>query len=127
LPPSKHARKTPEVDVFMAKLDHPLKAEVQAVREIIRGVSGGVTEQIKWSAPSFSYSDVGYIATFNLRDTKRVHLIFHNDAIASVSSPLFEGDYKDRRMAYFAGMADIESKREALAAAVRDLIALMDK
>jgi uncharacterized protein YdhG (YjbR/CyaY superfamily) len=54
--------KTAEVDAFMAKLDHPFKAEVQAVREIIKGVNPHITEQIKWNAPSFSYKD--YLATF---------------------------------------------------------------
>ncbi len=124
---SKHASRTSEVNDFMEKLDHPLKAEIQAIRDVVKGVNQGVTEQIKWSAPSFSYSDKGYIATFNLRDTKRVHLIFHNDSIAQVKSAILEGDYKDRRMTHFSDMSDVKSKRQALEAAVKDLIELMDK
>jgi len=54
--------KPPTVDTFMAALDHPYKAEVQAVREIILGVHDGITEQVKWNAPSFGYE--GYLATF---------------------------------------------------------------
>lgn len=49
------ASKTAEIDAHMARLEHPLKAEVQAVREIIKSVNPGITEQIKWNAPSFSY------------------------------------------------------------------------
>src|SRR5690242_9166816 len=88
------------VDEYMDKLDHPLKAEVQAIREIILGVDSNIIEQVKWNAPSFRHKD--YIATFNLRATQHVHLIFHNPAIASIHSEILEGDYPDRRMTYFS-------------------------
>ena len=39
------------VDEFIEKLDHPLKKEVQVVRDIIKGVNKNITEQIKWKAP----------------------------------------------------------------------------
>ena len=48
----------------MSELDHPFKAEVQAVREIIKSVNHDITEEVKWNAPSFSYK--GHMATFNL-------------------------------------------------------------
>jgi uncharacterized protein YdhG (YjbR/CyaY superfamily) len=112
------------VDEFMDKLDHPFKAEVQAVREIIKGVHPGITEQIKWSAPSFRYKD--YIATFNLRASQHVHLIFHNPAIASIQSEILEGDYRDRRMTYFVDMNDVEAKKSALEQVVKALIQVMD-
>jgi uncharacterized protein YdhG (YjbR/CyaY superfamily) len=117
--------KTAEVDAFMAKLDHPFKAEVQAVREIIKGGNPHITEQIKWNAPSFSYKD--YLATFNLHSKKNVHLVFHNPEIASVKSELLEGDYKDRRMAYFSSMEDVKAKRTVLESIVKELVRLMDK
>jgi hypothetical protein len=113
------------VDEFMAKLDNPLKAEVQALRAIIKGVHPDIIEQIKWNAPSYRYKD--YIATFNLRAQQHVHLIFHNPAIASIASPILEGNYPDRRMTYFADMQDIEAKQMALEAVVRELIRLMDQ
>ncbi len=112
------------VDQYMAKLDHPLKAEVEALRAIIKGVNPGITEQIKWNAPSYRYKD--YIATFNLRATQHVHLVFHNPAIASISSPILEGDYPDRRMAYFRDMQDVEAKKAALQAVVKSLVERMD-
>jgi hypothetical protein len=121
----KSASKTEEVDAFMEKLDHPFKAEVEAVRAIIKGVDGRITEQIKWAAPSFSYK--GYLVTFNLWARDRVHLVFHNGAILSNERRLLEGDYPDRRMAYFTGMDDIESKRLALEEAVREWVRLKDE
>ncbi|MGA7733126.1 MAG: DUF1801 domain-containing protein [Chloroflexia bacterium] len=116
--------KTEEVDAFMDKLDHPFKAEVQAVRDIIKSVHRDITEQIKWNAPSFSYK--GYMVTFNLWAKQHVHLVFHNGAILSNESGLLEGDYPDRRMAYFAGMDDVEAKRAALEGAVREWVRLRD-
>lgn len=113
------------VDEFMDKLDHPFKAEVQAVREIIKGVNQNITEQIKWNAPSFSYKD--YIATFHLHAKQHVHLIFHNPAIASIKSEILEGNYPDRRMVYFSDMNDVKAKKTALEHVVKELVNVMDK
>ncbi len=121
----KPANKTEEVDAFMETLDHPFKAEVQAVRDIIKGVHPGITEEIKWKAPSFSYK--GYMVTFNLWTKEHVHLVFHNGAILSNDSGLLEGDYPDRRMAYFSSMEDVESKRPALESALTEWVQLMDE
>lgn len=117
--------KTAEVDAFMNELDHPFKAEVQAVRDIIKNVHPGITEQIKWKAPSFSYK--GYMATFNLWAKQHVHLIFHNGAILNHDSGLLEGDYVDRRMVYFADMNAVLAKKAALEAAIREWIILRDQ
>jgi hypothetical protein len=57
--------KPADVDAYMARLDHPFRAEVQALREIIKGVDPRITEQVRWNAPSFSFK--GHMATFNLR------------------------------------------------------------
>jgi uncharacterized protein YdhG (YjbR/CyaY superfamily) len=118
--------KTEEVDAFMAELDHPLRKEVQAVRAIIKSVNKDITEEIKWKAPSFSYHDE-YLVTFNLRMTDRIHLVFHNPMIAKVKSKLLEGDYTDRRMAYFKDMKDVKSRQAELIKALKDLIKLQEK
>lgn len=124
-PPKKKALTgTETVDAFMAALDHPFKAEVQAVREIIKGVHPGITEQIKWRAPSFSYK--GYLVTFNLWEQKRVHLVFHNAAILNDTSGFLEGDYVDRRMAYFQDLADVEANKGKLVRVIRAWIERRD-
>ena len=117
---------TKDVDHFMEELNHPLKAEVQVVREIIKNVNNDITEQIKWKAPSFSYKGE-YLVTFNLRDLQKIHLVFHNPQIANVKSKLLEGDYKDRRMAYFVDENDVKAKKTALEKALKDLIKLQKK
>jgi len=45
---------TKKVDEFMENLDHPFKAEVQIVRDIIKNVNKDITEEIKWKAPWLS-------------------------------------------------------------------------
>ncbi len=46
------AKQPPSVEAFMAALGHPMKAEVQAVREIIQGVDPRIAEAIKWTRRS---------------------------------------------------------------------------
>lgn len=113
------------VDEFIDNLDHPFKAEVQAVRKIIKGVNSNLTEEIKWAAPSFSYK--GYLVTFNLWAKDRVHLVFHNGAILRDKAGLLEGDYPDRRMMYFANMKEVKAKKAALEDYVSQWVKLMDK
>jgi uncharacterized protein YdhG (YjbR/CyaY superfamily) len=118
--------RTDKVDEFLENLSHPLKAEVEAVRSIIKGVSKHINEEVKWNAPSFNYKGE-YLVTFNLRETKRVHLIFHNPLIPQVKNSLLEGDYKDRRMTYFVNMNDIKTNKPLLEKALKDLIKLIGR
>jgi uncharacterized protein YdhG (YjbR/CyaY superfamily) len=115
--------RTDKVDEFLENLSHPLKAEIEAMRSIIKGVNKDINEEIKWKAPSFNYKGE-YLVTFNLRDEKRIHLVFHNPMISRVQSELLEGNYVDRRMAYFSGMKDIKAKKPMLEKALKELIKL---
>jgi uncharacterized protein YdhG (YjbR/CyaY superfamily) len=116
--------RTDKVDEFMQALDHPFKTEVQVVRDIIKGVDKDIAEEVKWKAPSFNYKGE-YLVTFNLREEKRIHLVFHNPLIPKVKSNLLEGDYVDRRMVYFANMQDVKANKPALEKALKDLIKLI--
>jgi uncharacterized protein YdhG (YjbR/CyaY superfamily) len=117
---------TEEVYQFMEKLDHPFKAEVEMIRDIIKTVNKDIAEQIKWNAPSFSYRGETLV-TFNLWEKKRIHLVFHNPMISKVKSKLLEGDYDHRRMAYFADQNEIQAKRKDLEKTLKDLIKLQTK
>lgn len=79
--------RTDKVDEFLRELKHPLTAEIEAVRSIIKGVDKDIAEEVKWKAPSFNYKGE-YLVTFNLRDEKRIHLVFHNPQISKVKSEL---------------------------------------
>lgn len=111
------------VEAFLRELSHPLTAEIEAVRSIIKGADKNINEEVKWKAPSFNFKGE-YLVTFNLRDAKRIHLVFHNAMIPKVKSDLLEGDYKDRRMMYLADMKDIKAKKSELEKILKQLIKL---
>ena len=112
-----------KVAEYMQELEHPLKAEIEALRTIIKETDARISERIKWKAPSY-YCKEDFL-TFNHRMQDKVHLIFHNDAIPKVNSDILEGDYKDRRMVYFKDMTDILAKKTELQRIITELLGLI--
>lgn len=110
----------PEVDKYLEKKAHPLTAEIQRVREIVLQADDRVEETIKWSSPTFMYK--GNIASFFMNAKKNVSLLFHKGATINDSSGLLEGDGKEARTARFYGLDDIEEKKDALQAVIREWI-----
>ena len=115
-----------QVDAFLARLKHPLKAEIEAVRQIIAGAGPGITEEIKWNAPGFRRTES--FATVSLRSLDRLQLIFHLGA--KVRDPLPELKIadpaglvkwlaKDRCMVTVGTKKDIPVNQFALQAIVR--------
>lgn len=110
------------VDAFMAGLDHPHAAQVQALRELILGVSPSVAEGVKWNAPSYRTTD--YFATTNLRAKKGIGLILHLGAkvrelpagTMAIADPegLLTWLAKDRAAVEFTGATDLAAKASAL-------------
>jgi hypothetical protein len=74
-----------EMQAFLQGLKHSRKAAVEAVRVIISAHSG-ITEQIKWKAPSFGINGDDCI-TFRLRPGDRVQLVFHRGAQKRTTPP----------------------------------------
>jgi hypothetical protein len=109
------------VDAYIRSLDHPLKAELEALRRLILGVHPDIGEGIKWNAPSFHLHD--YFATTGLRANDHVQLVLHTGAKAkTLPEPLKIDDHAklltwhapDRASLKLASMADITSKAESL-------------
>lgn len=112
-----------KADLFMGRIQHPFKAEIEELRNIIKRINGDILEEIKWNAPSYRYRG-NYLVTFNLRETKRIHLVFHNPLIPGIKSELLEGDYVDRRMTYFSDMRDIKAKKSEFQKVLKELVKL---
>ena len=121
----------PAVTAFLRELDHPLKQEIEAVRKIILGVSPEIREGIKWNAPSFRTTD--YFATLNNpRARDRVMLILHKGAKVKdnttkemqIADPagLIKWLAKDRCLVTLGDRTDIQAKRSALEAIIREWI-----
>src|SRR5262245_58334134 len=67
-----------DASTFLAALDHPLKADIEAARKIVLGASAEIAEGVKWNSLSFRKSD--WFATVNLRSKDVVQLVFHTGA-----------------------------------------------
>lgn len=76
--PEKAPASHDEAGAFLAALDHPLKADIEAVRTLIRGVSPAISDGVKWNSLSFRKSD--WFATMNLRSKDVIQIVFHTGA-----------------------------------------------
>lgn len=65
-----------EVDAFLETLDHPRRDDVARVRQVILSAAPGLSEELKWNAPSFR-TDVDHFCTFHLRSKEAVELVLH--------------------------------------------------
>lgn len=73
-----HPETDPEVSAFMRDLVHPLKKEIDAVRQMIVDASPEIREGIKWNGPSFRTTE--YFATIHLRAKDGIQIILHKGA-----------------------------------------------
>jgi hypothetical protein len=127
---SSGTRSAGDVGEFMRELDHPLKRDIETVRQIILNVDPGIGEAIKWNAPSFRTTD--FFATVNLRSRECVQLIFHTGAKVkgaattgiSIADPagLLKWLAKDRCLVTLGAGKDIQTRRAAFEAIVREWI-----
>ena len=115
------AKASPTVEQFMQALDHPLKAEIDALRMLVTSANASLTEQIKWNAPSFAVDGEDRI-TLKLHPPKHLQLVFHRGAKIkdatgfsfSDESGLITWAAADRGIVTIRDMADLEAKRSAL-------------
>ncbi len=120
---------TPAVDAFVAKLKHPRAAEIDGLRETIRGAAKDVTELVKWNGPSFRRNDD--FATIHWRDKKWLGVILHRGAKSkdgatkvAIDDPrgLLEWLATDRAIVKFYDAQELADKRAAFAAVVKQWV-----
>jgi hypothetical protein len=70
-------RMNPEVTVFLDNLKHPLRTEIQKLREVILKANPGLSEDIKWNAPNYSLDGADRITMKILPPKNNFLLIFH--------------------------------------------------
>ncbi len=118
------------VTAFLHDLEHPRKAEIERLREIIFEADPALRDQIKWNAPSFGIDGEDRI-TFRLQPGDKLDLIFHRGAEVKDSADFsFTDDDElvtwlspDRGIISFGDVADIEAKAKPLRALVKRWIA----
>ena len=118
----------PSVRAFLEELEHPYKEELLVVRARILGADREIQEAIKWKSPSFRTTD--FFATFNLRYTQGIQLVFHmgvktkSTATSGVTiadpAGLLDWRAKDRCLVTLGSGAELEARLPALDALVRE-------
>ena len=121
---AKGATDAEKVQQHMNAVNHTLKKEMETLRKIITKSSGKLQERIKWNAPSYYYIDD--IVTFGPLRNDRLLLVFHHPFIVKLPSPLLEGDYKDRRLAYFNDMKAIKENKKEIERIITAIIDMID-
>jgi hypothetical protein len=122
-----------DVDIFLARLDHPRKDDIEAIRRAILAADPRIGEAIKWNAPSFHLGE--HFATFKLRPAESVQVVLHTgakkrDAPAAIEVADPEGWLRwaapDRCLATFPPGEPIAARRDALTAIIRQWIAQLE-
>ena len=116
---------TKKVDEFISKLEHPLKAELEAVRSIIVSANPKIEEDVKWGGPSFFYKEE--LATFNPRIKNYVALIFHKGELLNIKSDFLEEATKGKVYAKFYSMDQVTANKDLIEKMVNTWVELMDK
>lgn len=120
------------VEAFLESLNHPLKAEVAALRQVLLEADPSIREGIKWNVPSFRTEE--YFATLHLRRPDRLGVILHLGAkkrdLPALTIPdphsLLKWLAPDRAEVGFHGLAEIEAKRPAFSEIIRHWIAYVE-
>lgn len=124
------AEKLRAVDSYLEALEHRHKPAVEALRRLIHDAVPGLTERIKWNAPSFGKGEDDRI-TMRLHPGDRLQLILHRGAKAGADDLFrFEDPDKlitwaapDRGVVTFSDADDLANKSAALAEILRRWVA----
>jgi len=124
-----------DVTRFLDELNHPLRPEIEALRQIILDANAMLEENIKWNGPNYAVGAEDRI-TMRIQPPKQIQLVFHRGAkvkeqpkerLVQDASGLLVWRKNDRAIASFKNMEAVEAGREALSAIVRDwLVATID-
>ena len=115
------------VDAFLDVLEHPRTAAVRRLRAILIEGVPGLTEHVKWNAPSFVCNGVDRL-TFRLRPGDVLQLVFHRGPsvrddveVFSFEDPsgLLAWQTPDRAVVTFGDLVDVEDKAKDVVALAR--------
>jgi hypothetical protein len=110
-----------DVNAYRAGLDSATLAMVDALRAIVAGAHPGLSERVKWNAPSFALGDEDRI-TLGIERKGRVRVVLHRGAKAKDAVGFAFADdagiakwpAPDRGVVQFAELGEIEARRQAL-------------
>ena len=68
-----------EVTNFLDGQSHPLRENIEMLREIILGSNSEISENIKWNGPNYCFEEQDRIS-MRINPPKQLQLIFHRGA-----------------------------------------------
>lgn len=119
-----------EVTEFLNEVNHPLRKEIELLREIIINATSGLSENIKWNGPNYCFNEQDRI-TMRIQPPKQVQLIFHRGAkkqeqpknrIIQSKSKLLLWKENDRAIVTFKNITEIENGKNDLISIVNEWI-----
>jgi len=119
-----------EVTKFLDEQNHPLRKEIELLRDIILSSGKELAENIKWNAPNYSHKDEDRI-TMKINPPRQIQLIFHRGAKKLTQPPTKLIDDKteilvwkenDRAVASFKNLAEIEKNKTELSKIISEWI-----
>jgi hypothetical protein len=122
-----------DVTAFMSSLDHPRKAEIEALRRLVLSADPRLREQIKWNAPSFAVTDD--LVTLRLYPQPLLQVVLHTGAKKratpldiAIDDPagLLRRLAPDRAIIELSSLAEIEANSAALIEVVRQWVAQVE-
>ena len=115
---------SPGADAWFAALDHPLKAAMQRVREIIVGADPRMSEIVQYGTVQFVYKSP--LCNFvQVKDAKGVNLMFNAAGRLQGDFPHLEG--RSVKYMRFTDRAELEARADELRAIVAAWIAYKDR
>jgi hypothetical protein len=117
-----------EVNQLLDTMVHPLRKEIDLLRQQILAANVALTENVKWNAPNYSLDGNDRI-TMRIQPPKQIQLIFHRgakvlelpaDKLINDTSGLLSWKTNDRAVAAFKNKKDIIAKQAALDKVIND-------
>lgn len=117
-----------EVTRFLDALNHPLRKEIELLREIVLSVDAQLVENIKWNGPNYSIGNLDRI-TIKIQPPKCIQLILHCGAkkqdlsarpIRSGFEDLLDWKSNDRAVITFFHADEIQLRKAQLILAVKE-------
>ncbi|RBL92406.1 DUF1801 domain-containing protein [Chitinophaga flava] len=120
-----------QVTTFLDNLEHPLRKEIEQLRQEILTTCPSLMENIKWNGPNYHLHDKDRI-TMKIQPPRAIQLIFHRGAkvLAMPKEKLISDDTgllvwraNDRAVATFKSTADINQHKDVLSGLIQQWIA----
>jgi Domain of unknown function (DU1801) len=118
----------PDVSFFLDVQNHPLRKEIELLRQYILSSNKNLSENIKWNGPNYSFDKEDRI-TMKIQPPKNIQLIFHRGAKVKEQpkDKLIKEDFgllawkgNDRAIATFKSILEIEKCKETLSTIINE-------